>query len=229
MVNRRKDESKPNGAGKGHIKFRYSDSERYLDLDMDGIANDAVADGLKSIATALAGRPVPASPRVLPKTVASTKTLETELEAPAPDVSDEEPEAEEPTEEAVVDAETDDRPKRRPAPKAPKFLHDVDLTKADVQLTDFVQQKDPDGDMQRFAVIAAWFKEKLGTEEVTIDHVFTAYKALGWEAQLPDDLGQTFRNLKSNKNWFDSGTKRGAYKINWNGLSAVTKMGAVKP
>jgi hypothetical protein len=78
-----------------------------------------------------------------------------------------------------------------------------------VQLNDFVQEKNPGGDMDKYAVIAAWFKQYLSTEEITIDHIFSAYKALGWQAQLPDDLSQTFRNLKSNKNWFDSGSKRG--------------------
>jgi hypothetical protein len=230
MANRRRDEALTNVTGKGHIKFRYSDSERYLDLDMDGIANDAVADGLRSIATALAGRAVLPSARVLPKTVAPTTTPEKELEVPTVGAVDEDQEGVLQDESATsADAETDDRPKRRPAPKAPKFLNDLDLTKASIPLADFVQQKNPGGDMQRFAVIATWFKENLNAEEITIDHVFTAYKSLGWEAQLPDDLGQTFRNLKSNKNWFDSGAKRGAYKINWNGSSAVTKMGAVKP
>ena len=83
--------------------------------------------------------------------------------------------------------------------------------------------------MDRYAVIAVWFKRQFNTEEITIDHIFTAYKALGWQAKLPGDLSQTFRNLKSNKNWFDSGSKRGAYKVNWNGESAVNKMGAAKP
>src|SRR6185437_8731878 len=118
--------------------------------------------------------------------------------------------------------------RRRPAPKAPKFLSDLDLTKASVQLSSFVDEKNPDGDMERYAVIAHWFKDNLGTVEITIDHIFTAYKVLGWQAQLPQDPGQTFRNLKSNKNWFDSGSSRGKYKINWNGETAVNKMGTPK-
>ena len=80
--------------------------------------------------------------------------------------------------------------------------------------------------MEKYAVIAAWFKEHLNIEEMSIDHVFTAYKSLGWQAQLPADPAQTFRNLKSNKHWFESGSQRGNYKINWNGLNAVHKMGA---
>jgi len=95
-------------------------------------------------------------------------------------------------------------------------------------LADFVQERSPDGDMDKYAVIAVWFKQQLGVDEITIDHIFTAYKALGWQAQLPDDPSQTFRNLKSNKNWVDTGSKRGAYKVNWNGEGAVNKMGAAK-
>jgi len=229
MAKGKRDDARADGTGKGHIKFRYVDGDKYLDLDMEGVTSDAVADGLKSIANALAGKAALAPGRTLPRSTASATVVE-QNEEPEPT---EESEIEEETpEEISEDALRDDdtpRPRRRPAPKAPSFLSDVDLTKAKVQLADFVQKKNPGGDMERFAVIAAWFKDELSTDEITIDHIFTAYKALQWQAQLPDDPGQTFRNLKSNKNWFDSGSKRGAYKINWNGINSVNKMGEANP
>src|SRR4029077_21162970 len=53
----KKDEQKANGLGR--VKFRYADTERYFDLDVDNIKNETgVVDGLKSIASALAGRTV---------------------------------------------------------------------------------------------------------------------------------------------------------------------------
>jgi hypothetical protein len=60
----KKDEQKLNGNGR--VKFRYADSERFFDLDVDNIKNETgVVDGLKSIANALAGRSLPVQ-RALP-------------------------------------------------------------------------------------------------------------------------------------------------------------------
>jgi|SRR5882724_136181 len=230
MSKGKRDELKTNGTGKGHIKFRYVDGDKYLDLDMEGVENEAVADGLKSIASALAGRSVAAPVRTLPRTAASATTFEETQEPPPTDeIEAEEETPDEPASEEISGGGDALSARRRSAPKAPTFLSDVDLTKASVQLGDFIQQKNPEGDMERYAVIAAWFKEAFNTDEVTIDHIFTAYKTLGWQSQLPPDPSQTFRNLKNNKNWFDGGSKRGAYKINWNGMNSVNKMGAPNP
>ncbi len=201
---------------------------RWLELEVEGGTADLV-EGFKSFATALTrGMPLTAPVRTLapPKPAANTATAV--IEAPIPKEENRDAAEAGTTDEGSSEAtngDGTDRPRRRGAPRAPKFLNDLDLTKAPVQLADFVQEKNPDGDMDKYAVIAAWFKQYLNTEEITTDHIFTAYKALGWQAQLPVDPSQTFRNLKNNKNWFDRGSKRGAYKINWNGESAVSKMG----
>ena len=193
-----------------------------------------LVEGFKSFATALVrSTPVTAPVRTLAPAQPVTNTSTAVIEAPLPKKEVSEAVEAETTGEVsweTPNGDRTDRPNRRSAPRAPRFLNDLDLTKAPVGLADFVQEKkSPDGDMDRYAVIAVWFKRQFNTEEITIDHIFTAYKALGWQAKLPGDLSQTFRNLKSNKNWFDSGSKRGAYKVNWNGESAVNKMGAAKP
>lgn len=208
---------------------------RWLELDVSG-GTAEIAEGFRSLAAAL---------RSNGGTRATLSPAEVKVSAPTPvavvdpDSGPDQDEAHtaapensavaaEPSEARASSSETEDR-RRRSAPKAPRFLNDLDLTKTTLQLSAFVEQKNnPAGDMERYAVIAVWFKEQLGIPEITIDHIFTAYKALGWQAQLPPDLGQTFRNLKSNKNWFDRGSERGSYKINWNGETAVAKMGAPK-
>lgn len=224
---RKKDEGKTGNGHAARVKLRW------MELDVEGGTSDLI-EGLKSFATALTPTaPVATRVRTLTAANPATSTATGVLETP---ITEDPNPVEVPAAETAEDLPPDtasgselDRPKRRPAPRAPKFLSELDLTKASVQLADFVQEKNPDGDMDKYAVIAAWFKEHFNTEEVTVDHIFTAYKALGWQAQLPADPTQTFRNLKSNKNWFDSGSNRGAYKINWNGQSAVNKMGAAKP
>jgi hypothetical protein len=204
---------------------------RWMELDVEGGTADLV-EGFKSFATALSrGTSVTAPVRTLAPAKPTSDTPTAVIEAAIPKEQNSDAAEAETTDEVsceTTNGDGTDRPKRRPAPRAPKFLNDLDLTKAPVQLADFVQEKNPDGDMDKYAVIAAWFKQHLNTEEITIDHIFTAYKALGWQAQLPDNPSQMFRNLKNNKNWFDS-SKRGTYKINWNGESAVNKMGAANP
>jgi hypothetical protein len=151
--------------------------------------------------------------------------LDTELTEP--ELQDEE--GEDGQEIEPVEAEANDRepaaPRRRTAPRAPKFLSELNLTTADVPLEEFVKSKKPESILERYAVICAWFKQHFGTEEISVDHVFTAFRALGWQGQVPADPGQPLRDLKS-KHWIDSGKSRGYYKINWNGENAVNKMGA---
>jgi hypothetical protein len=114
---------------------------------------------------------------------------------------------------------------RRRATRTPKFLNDLDLKAASVHLSDFVKKKSPSGDGERYAVIMAWFKQHLKISEIGIDHIFTAYKILGWQGQLPADVGQAFRNLKSNKKWVEAGSKSGLYRLNSSGENSVNKLG----
>ena len=119
----------------------------------------------------------------------------------------------------------ENRPARkRSVPKAPVFLSNVDLTASKVPLEDFVKEKDASDMFSRYIVVIFWFKEYLSIEEVTIDHIFTAFKHLGWQSLMPGDPAQPFREIKFRKNWLDKGSK-GAYKINWNGINYVNKMG----
>ncbi len=224
---RKKDQGKTGNGHPARVKLRW------MELDVEGGTSDLI-EGLKSFATVLTPTP-PVTTRVRtlaaanPATNAAAAVLETPIIEDQNPAEPAETGAEEGPPSDVATGDEADRPRRRAAPKAPKFLSDLDLTKAPVQLTDFVQEKNPAGDMDKYAVIAVWFKQNLDTEEISVDHIFTAYKALGWQSQLPDNPSQTFRNLKSNKNWFDSGSKRGAYKINWNGENAVNKMGVANP
>ena len=78
----KKDEQKLNGVGR--VKFRYADRERFFDLDVDNIKNEAgVVEGLKSIANALAGRNLPAQRALPPAPKKTAHVLEVEEETPA--------------------------------------------------------------------------------------------------------------------------------------------------
>jgi hypothetical protein len=226
MAPRRKDEGKQGSNNGGRVKFRYVDTERYLDIDMEG-ANDAVADGLKQLASALSsGKALPAigrKPPTLPPPPNGGSPAEQpeEEEVIGPELDSEDSEvADEPEEIA------EGKPKKKYAPKAPKFLSEIDLSTATVPLEEFVKQKNPKDTFDKYAVIALWFKEQMKIEEVTVDHIYTAYCALDWKSQMPEHPTQTLHDLKNKKHWFDKGSAPRTFKLNWSGESAVNKMAA---
>ena len=229
MATRRKEEPNTNGSGKGKIKFRYTDSERPLDSNMENVASDAVTEGLRSIANALAGRTLPVEPgRALPPgkpkdgTAAATIAREEELETPEQELPEED-ELESSEESADVDGSP--KPKRVVKIKAPSLLSNLKLTDAAVPLADFMKQRNPQVMLDKYAVVAVWMKEQFQITEISIDHIFTAFKHLGIESQLPTDVAKPLKNLTYTRKWFDRGEAEITYSINWLGESEVGKMG----
>ncbi len=230
MVKGRKDESQSNG--KGRIKFRYTDQERTLDFTMENVTGDSVTEGLRSLANALAGRTLAIDThRRLPKraTDAATEVVDRkdEEETLEQNASPTE-EAEQTTEEETEAGDGSAKPKRVVKPKAPKVLGTPKLTDAKVPLADFMKEKSPDAMWDKYAAVAVWYKQEFQIEEISIDHIYTAFKHLNSESQLPTDVSMPLKNLVYKRKWFDLGKDKGTYAINWIGESEVGKMGAVK-
>jgi hypothetical protein len=117
-------------------------------------------------------------------------------------------------------------PKRTYNFKAPTFMDDLDLSKATKQLADFMAEKgSPTETNDRYIAIAVWFKEYMKIEEFTIHHIYTAFVNLGWKAQVPVDHSQPLRSLK-NKRHFLTKEKGAGYKVNFQGIQYVAKMGS---
>jgi hypothetical protein len=211
--------SSGNGTGGSRIKFRF------VDIEMENV-DESITEALKSLAGALSRGHTTAPPA---RQLAGAKhNLPVAPDAIAEEGEVLSPEAEEVPEEtegAAASPGNGNKPKRKRVPKAPKFLSEIDLTTASVKLEDFMQEKSPADMMGKYVVIASWFKEYLNIEEITPDHIFTAFKHLSWQSQVPNSPAAAFQNAKTLKNWFDKGGE-GAYKINWNGQNAVNKMGA---
>lgn len=235
MVKGRKDtQTNGNSSGKGIFRFRYMDSNRQFEVEANNVSGEHLLEGFRNVASAITGRniPVAPSPKLLNTAAAAASTSpevvnknqeEFEFEPETPTASEA---VEDIDDEQITDGAGGKKP--RPAPRAPKFLTELNLTTAGVSLQDFISQKNPDNDADKYSVIAVWFKQHFKTEEVSIDHIFTAYTALGWQAQIPGpDPSATLRYLKK-KNWMVSGTKRGFFKVNWNGEDTVNKMGTAK-
>ena len=221
----RKHERNNNTDGSGRVKFRYSDSDRYMDIEMEGVT-DTLADGLKSLATAISRGTVTAPlGRLLTQPKPPATPAKGEQNGFTPDIGDEEEdEAQFETASETSNGNVTDRAKRKYVPRAPQFLSSLDLTSGSVPLEEFVKQKNPVEIPDKYAVIATWFKEHRQLDEITADHIFTAFKLLKW--QIPDDPGQPLRDLKSKKHWFDKGGSKGGYKINFLGTNSVAKMEA---
>jgi hypothetical protein len=225
MAGKGKNDSDSTEKKKGTFRFRYLDDNRQFEVSADNVSSESLLEGFRQVAGAIIGRTA-AEPRRLPKNTNGGKPIEVvddkeeeTIEAATlpfpPTTPEDEPEEEE--------TETTRRP--RSAPRAPKFLEELNLTTATKPLEDFVKEKAPDNDSDKYAVIAVWYKQHFKTDEISIDHIFTAYDKLGWRAQMPSpDPSQTLRNLKNQKNWLSKGSKAGLFKVNWNGEDAVNKM-----
>lgn len=226
MVARRKEEQNANGHGKGKIKFRYMDSERVVDFSVENMAGDSVTEGLHSIATALAGRSLPPVARRNPKGALGAAPAEAEAEVETLEHESPEEELVDAGEEETEEEPGTPKPKRVVKVKAPKLLSTPKLTDAQVPLADFMKAKNPSAMMDKYAVVAVWLKDQFQVTELTIDHIFSAFKYLGIESQLPTDVSKPLKNLTYVRKWFDKGETENAFVINWVGESEVGKMGS---
>ena len=134
---------------------------------------------------------------------------------------------EEQQEEPTVESNGNGTPKvrRKQVPKTPTLLSNLDLNAATLSLQEFAKAKNPTTINDKYVVVATWFKEQLKTDEITIDHLFTAFRTLNW--QTPDDLTSPFRTLKHSKQYFDKGGV-GGYKVTFLATNYVSKMGTTK-
>ena len=226
MAVKRFDNKNANGNG-GRVKFRYADSDRYVDLDVSNV-DQSVAEELRSLVSSLTGRHAvhPARTLTAPKTAAAA--------APAPAVDQHEiafpPEVEpdeqgDEEEHAVEEPTNGNGSKRSYNYRPPKFLDDLDLSKATKTIGDFLAEKgNPTETNDRYIAVAVWLKEHMQIEEFTINHIYTVFDNLGWKGQVPVNHSQPLRDLKTKRHFLtkDKGT---GYKVNWQGIQYVAKMG----
>ncbi|RYE93161.1 MAG: hypothetical protein EOO77_45865 [Oxalobacteraceae bacterium] len=122
----------------------------------------------------------------------------------------------------VIAPEKVSRPKSKTArkPTTPDVL-DMDAD-AEASLKAFADQHSGvDSDVERYLVIAAWFKEHRETPAVTTAHIYTGLRMMSWPTAI-EDFGGILRYLKKQK-LMTSGN-RGEYLINHLGLAKVKKL-----
>jgi hypothetical protein len=94
--------------------------------------------------------------------------------------------------------------KRKGTPKSrPSIIKDLNLRpNGKKDFPSFVAEKQPADNYEKCTVAVYYLNQELGLESVSIDHVFTCYKALGW--RLPSSLHNSLALTSHRKGWLDT-------------------------
>lgn len=88
--------------------------------------------------------------------------------------------------------------------RGPKQLRDLDLTpRGKVSFSDFVNEKEPKTNHDRNVVSVYYCDRILEVAAVTVDHVFTCYRDMGWRLPSPD-LNNGLSLTASRKRFIDT-------------------------
>ena len=178
-------------------------------------ATPDLIDSLKNVAAALSGNVATvAPPRALRSVNApGANGVSGNGAAQAEYVEEDE---EQTIEQAVEPAS---KPRRAPAKRkvrALRVMEELNFDGKSMSLQEFMDQYNfEDKAMRKYLGIAAWFKEQGPGEDITINHVYTAYRSLGW-TDMPDNPSQPLNDAANKKNfeWLSAGEKSGTYHIN---------------
>jgi hypothetical protein len=194
------------GIGSSRVRFIMLDAE-LTDGDLTQITQ-AIQNALRPMSgPVIAGRSAPPPQRLSsPPTEIDEALVD---EADAPPIKDAE----------VATSNLSSRSKSIRKLRTPKVI-EVDLA-SDPSFASFAEIKKPTSDMMRFLVVAAWFKQHRQIDAITVDHVYTCYRAVKWPSGI-DDFSQPLRDLKRRQ--LLEKKARGNYAINHLGLAEVDKL-----
>ena len=191
---------------------------KYVEFELEG-GNTSLQESLRSLAASLSrgGRTV----AVLPQKAATPHSNGASAPEEVDPQQDLFSESDEQLEEIPNEAPTPTRASRSGKVRAPQIL-DLDLTSGSMPLAKFCQEKAPDSDIAKYLVIAAWLKQFREISAVSIDHIHTCYRHLGW--YTPKNPLQPLIDLKKKKSWLNKADGKGEYAINHVGENEVAKM-----
>lgn len=181
----------PRTTGNAKVKFRV------FEFEMDG-SDDSIQDTMKTLAAALTRGghgAVPITRRLKAETPATLANGEAQAE--------EEHDGEEHAEDAGVD-DAVVKPAKERKPAAPrkampvKVLPGISFTDVDPTLKDFYESKNPGKNITaNYLVVAYWYKNHRGIEELTVDHFHTAFRQVGFPT--PRNAIQPIRELRNSR------------------------------
>ncbi len=123
---------------------------------------------------------------------------------------------------AEDDGEEEERGPAKPRKyRSPKPVTDLNMSAGGKPFEEYAREKgNPPAHQARYLVAAQWLSEYAQLPTVSVDHIYTCYKAADWTFDVSDP-GFPFRQLK--KDGFGD-TKRGKFTINHLGAAKVKKM-----
>jgi hypothetical protein len=99
------------------------------------------------------------------------------------------------------------RPSRKPrVAKTPTVMDDLDFA-SNPSLKDFVAEFDLSTAVDKYLVVALWFRDARSTPTVTVDHIYTAFRMLNWST-ASNDFSKPLRNLRDEQS-FKGGSREG--------------------
>jgi len=199
------------GGGSSRIRFIMLDAE-LSDGDLSQITN-AIQNALRPTAMVVQQRL--AGPAQVSGAIMSSNDVDAKLDGN--EVEDASP----PDERQAAPTVRTPRSSKPTKYRTPKVVPDLDL-KSDPSFESYAKTKKATTEIDRFLVVAAWFHDCRKVESITVDDVYTCYRAIGWSISI-GDFSQPLRDLKR-RQYVTSGEK-GYYSINHLGLGRVAKLG----
>jgi hypothetical protein len=225
MAKKEEQKANTNGHDSGQIKVRV------IEFELNG-RNATLAEGIKAMTAAITSRAVvvqePARPALpaIPKAGTTTTTTVEAEEIEQPEEGAELPGAEDQGEESSNGSESGSGPKRPYSYKTPKYMDELDFSKATISLEDFAKEKgNPTDVMDKYLLTVVWFKKHMSIEEVTVAHIYTAFDNVGWKSDMPANPSVPLRDLKSKRHVLTREQGAEGYKVNFKGEQIVEKMG----
>ena len=184
----------------------------------DATLQDAIqvlGQGMEKLAS-----PAPIYRVVSPQPLAnlSNSTTPTVVDGETPGGQDDEDETEETPQQPVKSAQ----PRKRKPMKALQPVKDIDWENG-TPFREYAQQKRPTTNADKLLIATGWFQRVRGEEFVTPSHVMAAFDLVDWDK--PEDIGQLFRNVKHDKEWFDNGPKPKQWILAQRGANRLDRLG----
>lgn len=182
---------------------------RLVEFEVEG--NDqSIQESLKSIAAALNRGTSPSAAR--PMYIGSGNQSEEEFDE----------ELEEGEEEGVIESSSTRVPRTTRKAPTPNIL-EINFTDVSPTLKEFVAQTTPKQVLQKYLVVAYWYKHTRGIADLAQDHFFTAFRHLQWT--VPKDPAGPIKDLRhKRRTQMGPGSTPGTSTINHIGENIVLEM-----
>ena len=192
---------------------------RIIEFEMEG-SDISLQESLKSITAALSRPSAASTPRPV-----RYPQISRQLDGGESGGESEEVEEAELVEEIDQVQSTSPKRPRKPAKVVtPTVLRDVRFDDVSPTFAEFATDRNPKGDLQRCLCVAFWLKTYKDIAEININHIYTAFKVVGWP--IPTNVVQPLRELAATRDGrFSKGVEKGAYAINHVGENFINKLG----